>query len=286
VLNMEVINLEKYPLDQGRDNKEYKKCVADLKSKLLHDGVATCPNFLNVSAVNEAVKDISKVESKAWKTDTTHNIYLDLGDSDFPSDHIRNKLLPTTVASVAYDCLPKSGVLARLYETDAFVEFLKDVLDQPVLYRLEDPFGACSINLFKPGWAHAWHFDESPFSTTIMLQTAQEGGHFEHTLPIRGGRGGGNKNNKTLKSEEDKVSVNKHYEQMTKLVDGSTDQLVQRLEFEPGTLSIFQGNECLHRVAKCEGDKNRLVAVLCYAARPGVKNSKEVQEMFWGRSAE
>ena len=34
---------------------------------------------------------------KAWKTDTTHNIYLDLGDSDFPSDHIRNKLLPTTV---------------------------------------------------------------------------------------------------------------------------------------------------------------------------------------------
>ena len=27
-------------------------------------GVATCPNFLNVSAVNEAVKEISKVESK------------------------------------------------------------------------------------------------------------------------------------------------------------------------------------------------------------------------------
>ena len=89
-----------------------------------------------------------------------------------------------------------------------------------------------------------------------------------------------------IKSEEDKVSVNKHYEQMTKLVDGSTDQLVRRLEFEPGTLSIFQGNECLHRVTKCKGDKNRLVAVLCYAARPGVKNSKEVQEMFWGRSAD
>ena len=48
------------------------------------------------------------------------------------------------------------------------------------------------------GWAHAWHFDESPFSTTIMLQTAQDGGHFEHTLPIRGGRGGGNKNNKIV----------------------------------------------------------------------------------------
>ena len=47
-------------------------------------------------------------------------------------------------------------------------------------------------------WAHAWHFDESPFSTTIMLQTAEDGGHFEHTLPIRAGRGGGGRNNKKV----------------------------------------------------------------------------------------
>lgn len=112
--------------------------------------------------------------------------------------------------------MPKDGVLSQLYENDTFIEFLKDVLGLPVLYRLEDPFGACSINLFKPGkysgkqgflesnllstlgWAHAWHFDESPFSTTIMLQTAKNGGHFEHTLPIRGGRGGGNKNNRAV----------------------------------------------------------------------------------------
>ena len=40
---------------------------------------------------------------KAWKTDTSHNIYLDLGDSDFPSDHIRNKLLPTTVSTYVFD---------------------------------------------------------------------------------------------------------------------------------------------------------------------------------------
>lgn len=47
--------------------------------------------------------------------------------------------------------MPKDGVLSGLYENDAFIEFLKDVLGLPVLYRLEDPFGACSINLFKPG---------------------------------------------------------------------------------------------------------------------------------------
>ena len=120
------------------------------------------------------------------------------------------------VASVAYDYLPSNGVLSRLYQNDAFIEFLRDVLGLPALYRLEDPFGACSINLFKPGkqrykvsvnktvllsllisgWAHNWHFDESQFSTTIMLQISEDGGHFEHTLPIRGGRGGGKNNRK------------------------------------------------------------------------------------------
>ena len=70
------------------------------------------------------------------------------------------------------------------------------------VFFLFGPFGENFLRSvrfsFFLGWAHAWHFDESPFSTTIMLQTAREGGHFEHTLPIRGGRGGGNKNNKMV----------------------------------------------------------------------------------------
>ena len=93
---MDLINLEQYPLDKNND-KAYKKCVSDLRSKLVNKGVATCPGFLKCQAINEAVEDIDKVKSKAWKTDTSHNIYLDNGDSDYSADHIRNKLLPTTV---------------------------------------------------------------------------------------------------------------------------------------------------------------------------------------------
>ena len=32
-----------------------------------------------------------------------------------------------------------------------------------------------------------------------MLQKAEDGGHFDHSLPIRGGRGGGGKNNKRVR---------------------------------------------------------------------------------------
>ena len=73
---------------------------------------------------------------------------------------------------------------------------------------------------------------------------------------------------------------------MSQIVEGHNNKLVNRLKFEPGTLSIFQGNECLHKVTECKGDRNRLVDVLCYGTRPGMKNSKEVQKMFWGRSSE
>lgn len=94
---MDLINFEKYPLNKGTNSQEYKKCISELRSKLIHEGVATCPNFLKESSVKEAVEDIKKVENKAWKTNTSHNIYLDNGDSDYASNHIRNRLLPTTV---------------------------------------------------------------------------------------------------------------------------------------------------------------------------------------------
>ena len=97
---MDCINTEKYPLNQGKNSLGYKKCVSDLRSKLVHEGVATCPNFLKDSIISEAVSDIDKVNDKAFKTDTTHNIYLDHGDREFSSDHIRNRLLPTTVSLV------------------------------------------------------------------------------------------------------------------------------------------------------------------------------------------
>ena len=44
------------------------------------------------------------------------------------------------------------------------------------------------------------------------------------------------------RTDEDKISENKHYEQMEKIVQGKSQDLIKRLEFEPGTLSIFQGN--------------------------------------------
>lgn len=74
-----------------------------------------------------------------------------------------------------------------------------------------------------------------------------------------------------------------HFELMENLVEERRMDLVRTLDFKPGTLSIFQGSKCLHRVTDCVGTKDRLVAVFAWASKPKVKNSPKVQEMFWGR---
>ena len=33
---------------------------------------------------------------------------------------------------------------------------------------------------------HEWHFDESQFSTTLMIQKPEQGGLFQFTKPVRG----------------------------------------------------------------------------------------------------
>ena len=114
------------------------------------------------------MSEVEAAKGSAWFTDTEHNVFLDSGDELFAQEHVRNRFedevldnfyfflrqLPTTVASLAYDCLdqkasycirvmdrfiiPQSPLL-RLYHTESFTKFIGDVLGLPKLYRLADP---------------------------------------------------------------------------------------------------------------------------------------------------
>ena len=63
---------------------------------------------------------------------------------------IRNRQLPTSVASLAFDLLHNDGPLLSLYNNNHFTSFLAQVLDLESFYRLEDPLGSASINISPP----------------------------------------------------------------------------------------------------------------------------------------
>jgi hypothetical protein len=48
---------------------------------------------------------------------------------------------------------------------------------------------------------------------------------------------------------------------------------------------LFAGYYQLHRVSPVKGETTRYVSTLCYKDRPGVCNSPEVQQLFYGRTA-
>merc|ERR1712142_473936 len=180
----EVVDLSRYPI-QDVNTQEFRTLLVQTRNSYQKDGIVTLPGFMLSSAVEKSVAEVERAKGAEWFTKSTHNVFLDSGDSSFSQDHIRNRELPTSVASLAYDRLDINGPLLTLYHSDSFCVFLAQVLGMEHFYRLADPLGAASINIFPPGTSHNWHFDESVFSVTIMIQKPEGGGLFRHTHPIR-----------------------------------------------------------------------------------------------------
>ena len=136
------------------------------------------------------------------------------------------------------------------------------------LYRLADHIGACTVNVYREGDQHFWHFDESPFSVTLSLQAPEGGGAFNAIANTRAG---------TRRVTPPDV--------VDKIEEGVADGIGEELPFSVGTLSIFGGHRTLHEVTPVVGERRRLVAVMCFSEAPDEVNTPECRLRFWGRDA-
>ncbi|MDH3689593.1 MAG: hypothetical protein OEU36_08980 [Gammaproteobacteria bacterium] len=258
-----IFDLERYPIHDlsGRAGDELlQRCRQDIQKS----GVCLLPGFLTPKAIDAIAVEANESLPKAFFCHNTHNAYLKDDDPSFPEDHPRRRRLKTDVGSIAYDHLPQAGALCRLYQWDPLTRFMGLVLGYEKFYRGDDPLGALSINVFEPGGGHSWHFDESHFTVTIMVQPAEQGGVFEYVSNIR-------------------TPDDDNYDTVGQILEGKHQGVLQ-LPFEPGTLSIFAGRNTLHRVTTVGGSRHRLVPVLTYDTKPGSINSDEVRMLFWGRT--
>ena len=258
-----LINLEHYPLNR-LGSPEGARLVAQCHERLHRTGVCLLPGFVIPNALETMAEEARALEPEAYFCRNYHNAYLEPDDDAFPADHPRRMRMYTSVGSIAYDQLPRHSALRNLYEWDPLVTFMGAVLGNRQLYRFADPLGALSINVFREGDRHAWHFDESEFSTTLMLQASEAGGEYEYVPNTR--RAG---------SED--------YGLIRRIIDDEHND-IRTLPYSPGDLLIFSGQEAIHRITEVGGDISRLVAILCFSTRPRQVNSDEVQSLFWGRT--
>ena len=256
------VNLTRYPITNLRST-EGAAFASQSRARYQQTGLCMLPEFILPSALDAMAEEANRCSDKAYFCKSTHNAYLTEDNPDLPADNIEKRQEQTFVGSVAYDHIAENSRLRQLYMWDPLMHFIGYVLGKKTFHRFADPFGACSINVFVDGGEHGWHFDESEFTVTLMLQAPQTGGTFEYLPQIRG-----------LENEEALVGG---------VLNGDRNGVVE-LPFSAGTLLIFGGRQTIHRVTKVRGDRPRLVPVLCYSERPDQTNSESVRQLFWGRT--
>ena len=258
-----MVNRARYPIDTP-ECEAGTALLDGCRQEFESAGLCVLPEFILPDALAALAEEANGVLDDAYFCDSTHNAYLTDADPDLPVEDVTQRQEATFVGSVAYDHLPADGLLKQLYLWDPLMNFIGSVLGKKPFFRFADPLGACSINVFVDGGQHGWHFDESEFTITLMLQQPSEGGFFEYVPGIRG-----------LDNEKEIVGG---------VLEGKRDGVMQ-LPFVPGTLLIFGGRQTIHRVTRVSGATPRLVPVLCYAEKPDLVNSEQVRKLFWGRAA-
>lgn len=258
----EMVNLQRYPITDLTtvDGAAFAQAS---REKYQQTGLCMLPDFIVPPALQALAAEANACTDDAYFCKSSHNAYLTDANLELAEDDIACRQEHTFVGSVPYDRLDPNSQLNALYQWDALKDFIGYVLGKTTLHRFADPFGACSINVFVDGGEHGWHFDESEFTVTLMLQPPEKGGAFEYLPLIRG-----------LANEKELVAG---------VLDGKRDGVVE-LPFTAGTLLIFGGRQTIHRVTRVEGTRPRLVPVLCYSETPGLQNSETVRRLFWGRS--
>jgi len=257
-----MVNRERYPID-APESEAGAALLKSCRDEFASGGLCMLPGFILPEALAALADEANNTLDDAYFCDSTHNAYLTDSNPDLPPEDVSQRQEATFVGSVAYDHLPPRGLLKQLYLWDPLMNFIGAVLGKKPFFRFADPLGACSINVFVDGGQHGWHFDESEFTITLMLQRPDEGGLFEYVPGIRG-----------LDNEKEIVGG---------VLEGKRDGVMQ-LSFTPGTLLIFGGRQTIHRVTRVSGTTPRLVPVLCYAEKPDLVNSEQVRKLFWGRA--
>lgn len=253
------INVDDHPIT---DRHYVDRCRAALDAS----GALVLDDFFDRETIADIIEDVASKESSAYYANSTHNVYLTPSDDDFPPDHPRNRQVVSTKGLIADDEISADSPLRSVYDDDDFRAFLCGVLGIDEIHPYADDLSSINVHFAADGMELGWHFDNSSFAVTMLLQAPQGGGVFEYVPDVR-----------------DAAADEFAHDAVAAVLDGHTP--VETLEFEPGALVMFRGRNAMHRITPTRGDTTRLLVVFAYNDRPGVELSESAKRTFYGRTS-
>lgn len=259
----DLIDLDRYPM-ADLTTPTGQAFTAECRERLRENGVCSLPGFLKPSTAAAMAKHGLSLLSRSYRDESRHNVYFTTEDTTLPTGHPGYPSQRLAANTIPYDLIDDDQPLRHLYNWEPLRAFIAAVLGKEELYLHADPMGAMILFVYGEGDELGWHFDHADFVTTLLLQAPERGGAFEHV--------------KDLRSAE-----NENHDGIRKVLTGASDR-IENVSGTAGTLSLFVGQNSIHRVTRIGGDRARVVAVLSYEEEPGVIFTEEEQLRFYGRT--
>ena len=239
--------------------------IAACRDRLDRDGALVLHGFAVPDTIDRIVAESAPHEADAYYAGTTHNVYLTPSDDQLPDDHPYNRQVESSKGLIADDEIAADSPLREIYDDASFQAFLCGVLGIDQVHPYADELSSINVHFAAEGMELGWHFDNSSFAVTMLLQAPEGGGHFEYVPSVR-----------------DAGIGDMAFDQVGRILDGI--EAVRTLEFEPGDLVLFRGRNAIHRVTPTVGGVTRLLVVFAFNDQPGVALSESALMTFYGRT--
>lgn len=259
-----IVDVDRYPLDRP-GSPEWEALVGRCVNDLDERGMFELPGFLHPEVVARTRDTLlPRMATESFEVRRTHNVYFLTHVEGLDPDHPALRKILTANHTLCADQLTDTA-LTDLYEWPEFRSFIAATVGLPELHLMADPLARVNVLSYRPGQALNWHFDRSEFTTTLLLQAAEEAGIFEYRRELR-------------------TETDPNYDGVGRLVSGDDPEVI-RCAVEPGALNVFRGRNTAHRVTTVEGERERMIAVFSFYEKPGVMFTDEENLGFYGRTA-
>ena len=237
-----------------------RQCAGRLES----DGVLTLPGFLQDDAIDMLVAEAEARKQDAYFTASSHNVYLSEPRPDLDAGHVYNRQITSSKGCITTDQVPEQSGLKVIYSAPEFRQFIATIVGRPTLYEYADPLSSINVHYADEGQELGWHFDNSEFAITLLLQAPHSGGQFQYVRDLR-----------------DATAGEMNFTGVAAVLDG--EATVEKLAVTPGTLVLFRGRNSMHRVTPTVGQKTRILVVFAFNTKPGISLSEAARMTFFGR---
>lgn len=262
---LEFVDLDRYPiaeLDRGVGADLLEECQQRMKTQ----GWCNLDGFIRADALVRLNEEACGLLPTAEVLRVKRNIYQGAIDHSLPEDDPRRKEFIHVAVQLADDQIPDETHLKQLYQSEILTEFVRRIQRKKQLHRCADEFQALNVVALQPDSCHAWHYDTTECTVTLLLQAAEKGGEFAF-LP-----------NSRTDEAEDREAVDR-------LLAGDMSQ-AQTFSRAAGAFTLFRGGYSLHGVTKVEGTSPRISAILTYDEQPDRVIGDEINVRIYGKRVE